>query len=99
MRGSYTWYSDRVENFNKPMLDLKAKSRIDITRDTRADLESRFNLAADSPGNPNDPDDIKKPPIYTTYGAHRRRDAALQPPRTDGERQHRPHGLSGCRAQ
>ena len=70
MRGSYTWYTDQqVENFNKPMLDLKAKSRIDITRDTRADLESRFNLAADSPGNPNDPDDIKKPPIYMTYGS------------------------------
>ena len=48
LRGSYTWYTDQqVENFNKPMLDLKAKSRIDITRDTRADLESRFNLAAD----------------------------------------------------
>ena len=100
MRGSYTWYTDQqVENFNKPMLDLKAKSRIDITRDTRADLESRFNLAADSPGNPNDPADIKKPPIYTTYRQHRRRDAALQPPGTDGEGQRRPHRLSGRRAQ
>jgi hypothetical protein len=70
LRGSYTWYTNpEVENFNKPMLDLKAKSRIDITRDTRADLESRFNLAADSPGNPNDPEDIKKPPIYMTYGS------------------------------
>lgn len=67
MRGSYTWYSE-LENFNKPMLDLKAKSRIDITSQTRADLEGRFNLAADSPGNPNDPEDIRKPPIYTVYG-------------------------------
>jgi len=69
-KGNYTWYTNPdVENFNKPMLDLKTKSRIDITRDTRADIESRFNLAADSPGNPNDPADIKKPPIYTVYGS------------------------------
>lgn len=70
LRGSYTWYTNsEVDNFNKPMIDLKAKSRIDITSQTRADLESRFNLAADSPGNPNDPEDIKKPPIYMTYGS------------------------------
>jgi hypothetical protein len=66
-RGSYTWYST-LEEFNKPMLDLKAKSRIDITSQTRADLEGRFNLGADSPGNPNNPSDIAKPPIYTTFG-------------------------------
>ena len=69
MRGSYTWYTDQqVENFNKPMLDLKAKSRIDITSQTKADIENRFSLAADSPGNPNNPGDIAKPPIYMTYG-------------------------------
>ena len=69
-KSNYTWYTNpEVENFNKPMVDLKTKSRIDITRDTRADLESRFNLAADSPGNPNDPADIKKPPIYMVYGS------------------------------
>lgn len=69
MRGSYTWYTDsEVDNFNKPMVDLKAKSRIDITSQTKADIENRFNLAADSPGNPNNPGDIAKPPIYMTYG-------------------------------
>jgi hypothetical protein len=69
-KSSYTWYTNpEVENFNKPMIDLKTKTRIDIARDTRADLESRFNLAADSPGNPNDPEDIKKPPIYMVYGS------------------------------
>jgi hypothetical protein len=69
MRGSYTWYTDSaVDNFNKPMMDLKAKSRIDISSQTKADIENRFNLAADSPGNPNNPGDIAKPPIYMTYG-------------------------------
>jgi hypothetical protein len=67
MRGSYTWYTS-LEDFNKPALDLKAKSRIDITSQTRADLEARFNLGADSPGNPNNPSDISKPPIFTTFG-------------------------------
>ncbi len=67
MRGSYTWYTT-LEDFNKPALDLKAKSRIDITSQTRADLEARFNLGADSPGNPNNPSDISKPPIFTTFG-------------------------------
>lgn len=67
-RGNYTWYQN-LENFNKPDIDLKTKSRIDITSQTRADLESRFKLGADSPGNPNDPADIKKPPIFMTYGS------------------------------
>ncbi len=69
MRGSYTWYTDQeVDNFSRPLIDLKARSRVDITSQTKADLESRYNLNTDSPGNPNNPGDIAKPPVYQTYG-------------------------------
>lgn len=68
-KGNYTSYTNPdVENFSKPSVDLKAKNRIDVTRDTRADLEGRYIRNADTPGNPNDPDDIKKPPVYTIFG-------------------------------
>jgi hypothetical protein len=69
LRGSYTAYTDKeVDNFSRPLIDLKAKSRVDITSQTKADFESRFNLNTDSPGNPNNPGDIAKPPVYTSYG-------------------------------
>ena len=56
-RGNYTWYTNpQVENFNKPMLDLKTKSRIDITsrdaRRSRKPLQSRrrFSRQSQRPG-------------------------------------------------
>jgi len=67
LRGSYTWY-DRLPDYNKPSVDLKAQSRIDITSQTRANLEARYNLEADSPGNPNNPTDVAKPPTYRKTG-------------------------------
>jgi len=67
LRGSYTWY-DRLPGYNKPSVNLKAQSRIDITSQTRADLEARYLLEAESPGNPNNPTDAAKPPVYTTVG-------------------------------
>ena len=67
LRGAFTGYPD-LPNYDRPMLDLKARSRIDITARTRAELEARYNLQADSPGDPNSPKDAAKPPRYTTVG-------------------------------
>ncbi len=70
LRGSYIWYNDNgLDNLNKPDLDLKGKARIDITKQTKAELEGRFGLHADNPGDPNLPSDIATPPLYITPGA------------------------------
>lgn len=68
LKGKYTWYNT-LENFNKPDIDLNAKARIDITRQTRANLEGRYKLLADSPSDPNLPQGIAKPPLYYQTGA------------------------------
>jgi hypothetical protein len=68
LKGKYTWYNE-LENFNQPQVDLNAKARIDITKQTRADLEGRYKLLADSPSDPNLPQGIAKPPLYYQTGA------------------------------
>lgn len=67
LRGSYIWYNDQP-NLDRPDVLLRGKARIDITRQTKADLEGRFAYAADNPGDPNLPNDVKKPPLYTVSG-------------------------------
>jgi len=68
LKGKYTWYND-LRNFNQPQVDLNAKARIDVTKQTRADLEGRYKLLADSPSDPNLPQGIAKPPLYYQTGA------------------------------
>jgi hypothetical protein len=69
LRGSYIWYNaDKMENYSKPELNLRSNARIDISKQTKADLEGRFQYAADNPGDPNLPNDIAKPPIFTVAG-------------------------------
>jgi hypothetical protein len=68
LKGKYTWYNE-LDNFNKPDVDLNAKARIDLTTQTRANLEGRYKLLADSPNDPNLPQGIAKPPIYYQTGA------------------------------
>lgn len=70
LKGSYIWYNDNgLDNLNKPDLDLRAKARLDITKQTKAEIEGRFGLHADNPGDPNLPADIATPPMYITPGA------------------------------
>src|SRR5690606_25928844 len=39
LRGSYIWYNDNnLDNLNQPNLDLKGKARLDITKQTKAEL-------------------------------------------------------------
>lgn len=67
LKGKYTWYNE-LDNFNQPQIDLNAKARIDITKQTRAELEGRYKLLADSPSDPNLPQGIAKPPLYYQTG-------------------------------
>jgi len=70
LKGSYIWYNkDELDNLNQPYLDLKGKARLDITKQTNAEIEGRFGLQADNPGDPNLPTDIATPPLYITPGA------------------------------
>ncbi len=68
LRGSYTSYNE-LSNFNRPNLDSKVNARIDVTSQTRVDLEGRALLATDTPGDPNFPTGVSEPPVYTTIGA------------------------------
>jgi hypothetical protein len=68
IRGSYNYYPD--ERFaDRPNLDARANARIDVTRDTRIDVEGRYLLSTDYPGSPNLSADLAKLPIYTDTGA------------------------------
>jgi hypothetical protein len=67
LRGSFTDY-DQLPSSNRPLVDAKIFTRIDVSRDTHIDTESRFLLSTDYPGSPNLPADIAKLPIYTSYG-------------------------------
>jgi hypothetical protein len=69
LKGSYIWYNaDKLDNLSKPDINLRGAGRIDITKQTKADFEGRFQYAADNPGDPNLPTDVASPPIYTISG-------------------------------
>ena len=70
LKGSYIWYNQNgLENLSKPDLNLRANVRIAITKKTKADIEGRYAIAADNPGDPNLPTDVATPPLFTTSGA------------------------------
>ncbi len=70
LRGSYIWYNQNgLDNLSQPNVALKSNARIDISKQTKADLEARFGLQADNPGDPNLPSNIATPPLYITPGA------------------------------
>ena len=68
LKGRYTWYNS-LSSFNRPDIDLNARTRIDISKQTRALFEGRYRLLADSPSDPNLPQGIAKPPLYYQAGA------------------------------
>jgi hypothetical protein len=67
LRGSYSDY-DSASASNRPLVDAKAYTRIDVTRDTNVNVEGRYLLSTDYPGSPNLPVDIAKLPIFNTFG-------------------------------
>lgn len=68
VRGSYSAY-DALASSNRPLADAKTFARIDVSRDTRVDLEGRFFLSTDYPGSPNLQADLAKLPVFMTFGS------------------------------
>ena len=69
LRGSYTGYNpDETPSLNRPSFDGKVTGRVDVTRDTRIDLNARALLATDNPGSPNIQAGLSKLPVFFTYG-------------------------------
>ena len=69
LRGSYNWYSpEQTPSLSRPYFNGKVDGRIDATRDTRIDLETRGLLSTDNPGSPNLQAGLAKLPIYTAFG-------------------------------
>ncbi len=69
LRGSYNWYSpDEVPSLSRPYVNAKADGRIDVTHDTRIDLDAKLLVSTDNPNSPNLPAGLAKLPVYTTFG-------------------------------
>jgi hypothetical protein len=69
LRGSYTGYSpDETPTLSRPSFDGKITGRVDVTRDTRVDLNTRALVSTDNPGSPNIQAGLSKLPIFFTYG-------------------------------
>ena len=69
LRGSYNWFSpDQTPSLSRPYFNGKIDGRVDVTRDTRIDLEMRGLVSTDNPGSPNLQAGLAKLPIYTSFG-------------------------------
>jgi hypothetical protein len=67
LRGSYTSYG-AAPSQDRPAFDGKIDGRIDVTRRTRIDLESRLVVATDNPGSPNIQSGLARLPVSTDVG-------------------------------
>lgn len=69
LRGSYNWYSpEQTPRLSRPYFNGTVDGRVDVTRDTRIDLQGRTLVSTDNPGSPNLQAGLAKLPIYTTVG-------------------------------
>jgi hypothetical protein len=69
LRGSYNGFSpDETPTLSRPYFNGKVDGRIDVTHDTRVDLNARMLVSTDNPGSPNLQANIAKLPIFTTTG-------------------------------
>jgi len=67
IRGAY-YYFPEVRFADRPFLNARADGRIDVTKDTRIDVQGRYIVSTDYPGSPNIGADFAKLPIYTDLG-------------------------------
>ncbi|MGH6682618.1 MAG: outer membrane beta-barrel protein [Pseudolabrys sp.] len=69
LRGSYTGFSpDETPTLSRPYFNGKVDGRVDVTGDTRIDLNGRMLVSTDNPGSPNLQANIAKLPVFTTTG-------------------------------
>jgi hypothetical protein len=69
LRGSYTGYSpDQTPTLSRPYFDGKVDGRIDVTHDTRIDLNTKLLISTDAPNSPNLQAGLAKLPVFATFG-------------------------------
>jgi hypothetical protein len=68
IRGSYVTY-DTMHQLDRPTAEVRLNGRVDVTRDTRIDLEGRYLLFTDYLGSPNIQAGLAHLPIGMDYGA------------------------------
>ncbi|MGE0749993.1 MAG: outer membrane beta-barrel protein [Variibacter sp.] len=68
LRGTYTAY-DQNSSINRPTLNGKVAGRIDVTRDTRIEIEGRTIVGTDNPNSPNLQAGLARLPIYADVGS------------------------------
>jgi hypothetical protein len=69
LRGSYTGFNpDQTPSLSRPYFNGKVDGRIDVTRATRVDLNTRLLVSTDNPGSPNLQAGLAKLPLYATFG-------------------------------
>ena len=67
---------DKLSSLNRPLLDAKARTRIDVSRDTKINAEARLFLSTDYPGSPNLPVGYRQAADLHHLRQHARPDAA-----------------------
>jgi len=67
LRGSYSDY-DKQSSLNRPLFEAKSHSRIDVSRETIINTESKYFLSTDYPGSPNLPVGFAKLPVFENFG-------------------------------
>lgn len=69
LRGSYTDYNpDQTPALSRPYFNGRVDGRIDVTRDTHIELNTRTVITTDNPNNPNLPADLAKLPFFINFG-------------------------------
>jgi hypothetical protein len=93
LRGAYSEYPS-LKSADRPEGSGRLNLRLDATRDTRIDLETRYFLDTQRPGSPelNAPT-VRNRPLVSSVGA------LLQSRQPRPSRQRRPHRLRGCPAE
>jgi hypothetical protein len=67
LRGSYDGFT-QLPSLDRPFFESILDARIDVTSQTRVELQNRFQYATDTPGSPNFEADVEKPTPYTNLG-------------------------------
>ncbi len=67
LRGSYTTYQQTGE-LDRPTFDGKIAGRVDVTRNTKINVEAIAIIGTDNPGSPNVQAGLSRFPIFTTVG-------------------------------
>jgi hypothetical protein len=69
LRGGYAAYSpDEVPSLNRPNFNGTVDGRVDVTHETRIDLQGRTLVGTDNPGSPNLQAGLSELPLFATVG-------------------------------